>query len=91
MTVFSRSRSKYRTETGPGLAGFEPFFEMVEQRPAIVQAREVVVVGQIPKALLGLHPRLHLGEEGRDRLQGVELGGVPLPIADLDEPENARW
>ncbi len=68
------------------LAFGEPGLEMIDQSPPIVEAREVVVVGQIPKALFGLHPGLHLREQRGDRLQSVELGGLPLAIADLHEP-----
>jgi hypothetical protein len=61
-----------------------------EQCPAVVQTRQVVVLGEIPQLLLGLHPSLHLGEQRSDRFERIELVLGPGPVAVLDESEHPR-
>ena len=51
---------------------------------------QIVVLGEVAQPLLGLYSGLHLREQRRDGLKGVEFLGLPLPISDLDETEHAR-
>ena len=76
-----------RDWTGP--ARGKPFVETRDQRPAVQQPGEVIMLGQVLKSLFGLDARLHLREQCGDRLERVQFFGRPFPVAELDEPKGA--
>src|ERR1700758_1796425 len=62
---------------------------MRDQRPTVVEAGQIVVLGQIAELFLGRDTGLKLSEQGGDGFQRVDLFLLPLPVAVLDEAENA--
>ena len=76
-----------RDWTGP--ARGKPFVETRDQRPAVQQPGEVIMLGQVLKSLLGLDARLHLREQRGNRIEGVQFFGRPLAVAELDESKGA--
>ncbi len=63
--------------------------QFAQQRAAIRQISQVVVVGVVRGALFGVDPRLQLDQHRRHRLQGVDLGGHPRAKCEVDEAEHA--
>jgi hypothetical protein len=63
--------------------------EVCQQCPAIVQSRQIIVLGQVTKLIFGLDAGLDLREQGGDRHQRVEFGRAPVADAELDESEHA--
>ena len=72
-----------------GLAVSQSFVEMGDQRPAVQQVGQVVVLGEVEHPLLGDNARLQLCEERRNRLECVDLLRQPFAVTDLDEAQNA--
>ncbi|KDF00349.1 hypothetical protein Y900_015710 [Mycolicibacterium aromaticivorans JS19b1 = JCM 16368] len=69
------------------LTDAQPFIEMGEQCAAVVQSGQVIVLSQVAQLVFGDHPRLHLGEQGGDRLECVQLLRRPVLNAELDETD----
>ena len=74
---------------GPGLAAAQSRSRCASSARRLLQAGQVVVLGEIAQLVLGDDARLQLGEQRGDRLERVELFGRPLPVAELDEAEHA--
>ena len=66
----------------------QPVEKMRDQRPAVVQAGQIVVFSQIAKLFFGGDAGLQLSKQGGDRLERVDLFLLPLPGPELDEPEH---
>ena len=71
------------------LAENQSFVEMGDQRPAVQQIGQVVVLGEIQQPILGDDAGLQLCQQRCNRLERVHLCRQPFPVADLDEAQNA--
>ena len=76
-----------RDWTGP--ARSKALVETRDQRPAVQQPGEVVMLGLVLKSLFGLDARLHLREQCSDRLERVQFLRQPFAVTDLDETQRA--
>ena len=72
--TLKRSRSK--TSTAVVAVRGQAVLQLAQQRAAVREPREVVVVRVVLRLLLGVEASLQLDEHGGDGLQGVDLRGV---------------
>ena len=85
-----------RDRTGPPHC--EPVGKMGDQRAAVVQTGQIVVLGEVAKLLFGCDPCLKLRKQRGDGLDRVELVGPPLlatkfhagELAGRDSPRD-QW
>ena len=69
--------------------GVESGLQLLDQRPAVRQTGQFVVVGVEARALFGVDATLELHEHRGDGLEGVDLRRVPVVQVEVEEPEDA--
>ena len=62
---------------------------MGDQRSAVQQAGEIIVLSEVADLPFGDDAGLHLSEECGDCLQRVQLLRQPFPVSELDEAQDA--
>src|SRR5271156_3525613 len=78
---------QHRDRTGPPHC--EPVGKMGDQRAAVVQTGQIVVLGEVAKLLFGCDPCLKLCKQRGDGLDRVEFVGPPLFAAKFHAGELA--
>jgi len=66
----------------------ESRLQLVDQRSAVGQARQFIVVRVEARALLGVDSALELYEHGGDRLESIDLRRVPIVQVEVKEAEH---
>ena len=91
LIAFSRSRSRYKTATGPGASCRESDPKVGDQRSPIVQTGQIVMLGEMAKPFFADDAGLELCEHGsRPSRVCVPRFRLPLPATALDEASTSR-